>query len=131
MCLHLLTSSFAFSPLRKKQISKDQGLKTGQVNTSNGQITCYGVGKTDAKQEASVVSLIKSPYGKMFKILEEEIISTSVAAFHRWPIFFIESNFKVIFMKIGRNWPLPLHIKYSRKNCLFSYSQGTEYSEIH
>lgn len=55
------------------------------MNIRKGQIMPYRVEekkKKDTKHDASMVSLIKNPQRKMFKIVEEVFHSVFVAAFH-------------------------------------------------
>lgn len=57
------------------------------MNIRKGQIMPYRVEgeekkKKDTKHDASMISLIKNPQRKMFKIVEEVFHSVFVAAFH-------------------------------------------------
>lgn len=94
------------------------------MNIRKGQIMPYRVEgeekkkKKDTKHDASMISLIKNPQRKMFKIVEEVFHSV----FSQLNNIFIESNFNIICMKIGRNWALLLLIKYSHKNCLYFHA---------
>lgn len=52
----------------------------------------WGKKKKDTKHDASMVSLIKNPQRKMFKIVEEVFHSVFVAAFHSWTILSLKGT---------------------------------------
>lgn len=62
----------------------------------------------------------------MFEILEEVISVLNCSSLSQLTNIFFESNFKVKFMRIGRNQPLYLYIKCSHKNYVCFYAAKTQ-----